>query len=253
MESINFQYKNTYPFQRLSLIIPCFNESSRLPIYLQSLSKSIPGIFEILIIDDGSSNAEFELLKNRLAPFLNDNIKLYHYAINKGKFNAIEYGIELSKYEYLGIVDADGSVPTYEVFSLWSYFNSNLDTELLVASREIDNNKVITYFSKRKIAHKIFIKLIKILFQVKVNDTQCGLKFIKKSSHDRLKKFMINKRWIWDTEIVILAELFEINIKEIGIDWSEMKGSKFHFFRDSLEILFNIYQFKKHIRTFQLS
>jgi glycosyltransferase involved in cell wall biosynthesis len=249
MESILRNLNQSNSPAELTLIIPCFNESNRLPSFLETFVEDIPQFLKIIIIDDGSSKDEYQLLKDQISIYLNESVELHHYEKNLGKFNAIEYGIQLSKSKYIGFVDADGSVPFYEVLNLWNRAQAFPQIDLFISSRENSQDKKISYSIFRYLTHKIFIICLKILFKIKVNDTQCGLKILKKSIYLEFKNNMINRRWIWDTEIIILADYYDKPYQEIYIDWKEMSGSKFRILRDSILMLIDLYEFKKHIRS----
>ena len=99
----------------ISIVFPCYNEANRLKILLRILKnfkKRIINNFEIIFVNDGSSDDTFEILKN----YKNRNTKLYKkikiisYQDNKGKGYALKEGIKIAKLDWILTIDTDISV-----------------------------------------------------------------------------------------------------------------------------------------------
>lgn len=86
--------------ENVSVIIPAYNEQFRILKTLESL-KGIPSIKEIVVVDDGSTDSTYRLLKGR------DGIKLLHIDRNKGKGNAVKYALDHVTENIVALLDAD--------------------------------------------------------------------------------------------------------------------------------------------------
>lgn len=93
--------------KKVSVIIPAYNEEERvLNVVRPALASSYVG--EVIVVDDGSKDKTYEVLKN----FKEKNKKLAEKLIiirqkNKGKAGAMKTGVDKSHYEYVLFLDAD--------------------------------------------------------------------------------------------------------------------------------------------------
>jgi|JI8StandDraft_1071087.scaffolds.fasta_scaffold03193_3 dolichyl-phosphate beta-glucosyltransferase len=229
----------------VTLTIPSYKESNRLPVYLSTLSAYLPKDMKIIIVDDGSPKEDFELLKKRIDPFLGAQIELKRYEHNRGKGGAIEYGLDNSNTKWFGFLDADGSISAKEVVRIWDCAKATEEFDLILSVRGQNNGCAVYETYLRKLFRKIFVFYLKLLYQTPIQDSQCGYKLFKQSLYRDLQKNILNKGWLWDTELLILAHRLRKKYLEIPIDWRETSGSKVHLIADSVRMLIGLWQFKK--------
>lgn len=155
-----------------SVIIPVYNGEKYIGYAIESVKKQIYTNYEIIIIDDGSTDNT----RIRVEPFLNDNIH-YVFQINQGVGEARNRGIKKAKGEYVCFLDADDA---FMPNKLLEYYFICLKGSVFIFSDalyidEIQNSSY--FFSKRtKIFQgKCHTKLLKNNFIV--TSTVC----IKKS------------------------------------------------------------------------
>lgn len=95
--------------EKVSLVIPCYNEEEMLPYFYDAMIKvigSLPGFtFEMIFVDDGSKDRTLEVIKELAAK---DNlVKYLSFSRNFGKESALYAGLEYSTGDYVAILDAD--------------------------------------------------------------------------------------------------------------------------------------------------
>ena len=86
--------------ENVSVIIPAYNEQSRILKTLESL-RGIDGIKEIIVVDDGSTDFTYETLKQV------DGITLLHMNYNKGKGSAVRHALDHVSCDLVALLDAD--------------------------------------------------------------------------------------------------------------------------------------------------
>lgn len=65
------------------------------------------------------------------------------------------------------------------------------------------------------------------LFAVRgIKDTQCGFKLFTRSAAQQLFQLMHVERWSFDVEVLFLAQALRLPIREVGVHWTEIDGSK---------------------------
>lgn len=129
--------KNSNPV--ISVIIPVYNTGLYLEECLDSIVKQNFKDFEVICIDDGSSDNSLEILKNYEERY--DNFKILAQP-NMGVSHARNKGLQHAKGEYIAFLDSDDFIkPNYlEVL----YNNANLNNSQIVMCnyyRYFDSNK----------------------------------------------------------------------------------------------------------------
>ncbi len=87
----------------VSIVIPCYNGKDFIAETLQSVLNQTYTNFEIIIVDDGSTDSTKKIISN----YLNDNRVNYCYQKNQGVSTARNYGLTLAKGKYVCFLDAD--------------------------------------------------------------------------------------------------------------------------------------------------
>lgn len=96
--------------EKISIIVPCYNEEAALPLFYKELNKNIKDFpenvyFEILFVNDGSKDKTLNVIKDLAKK--DDNIKYISFSRNFGKEAAIYAGLENASGNYVTIMDAD--------------------------------------------------------------------------------------------------------------------------------------------------
>lgn len=102
-----------------SVVIPLFNESRNIDELYKRLKKVLTGLgksYEIVVVDDGSTDNSFELLKN--IAFADDTVKIVRFNRNYGQHRAIAAGVLEAEGDYLITLDADLQNPPEEIVKL---------------------------------------------------------------------------------------------------------------------------------------
>src|SRR3989344_1584065 len=209
----------------LSVIIPAYNEETRIKKTLQEINhylsnKEFPS--EIIVVNDGSSDKTLQVAENLDI----SNLKIVNLPENKGKGYAVRQGMMQALGKYRLFTDADNSTPIKEIEILLPYLENGYD--LVIGSRGIKGANV----KKRQPLYRLALgKLYKVLTQLSIglsdfSDTQCGFKVLSnKAANDILPKCLING-WSFDPEILVIAKKFNYKIKEIPVTWVDQGKTK---------------------------
>lgn len=217
-----------------SIIIPAFNELNRLPRTLQTLHEGLlthGTQYEIIVIDDGSSDGTASLVKNdRL-------IQLPH---NQGKGAAIKEGLKQAKGDTIIILDAD--LPT-AVENIVALADLTQTCDIAIGSRRMPNSRVMR--SKgREYTSNAFGVLARLITGLQYQDTQCGVKAMSKSAVESVLPFISEKGYLFDIDLLYAAKHSRLTVKEEGILWMDRKGSKVNVWRDSVKMAIGLFKLK---------
>jgi glycosyltransferase involved in cell wall biosynthesis len=216
----------------LSIIIPQYNELSNLKKgllhdafeYLEKQGFS----YEVLIVDDGSSDGSLDYLKENYSD--KDFLRIIE-AKHGGKPVAINRGIEESTGEYILFTDMDQSTPLSEIDKLLPFIAEN---HAVIGSRGGKRNSATI---SRKIAGFLFSSFRKLFLLRQIDDTQCGFKIFRadilKETFPKLNALKVKnvKGWsvsAFDVELLYLIQKKGGKIKEIRVKWNDedVSGTK---------------------------
>lgn len=249
-----FRMKKIDRFQ-LSIIIPAYNEATRLPRFLDDLflefSQNLknPTAVEIILVDDGSMPENYALLCRAIENIpipQNIHFQFLRYERNRGKGGAIAYGIaNAHSIMYLSFVDADGATPAYEVRRAWEQVQFDNSIDYLAGSRIVMFGRKVSKTFKRHLTNRIFSTYFTLIFGIKMYDPQCGMKFFRKSCYESVQDYITDFRWLWDTQLTVLIYRFaQYKMIEFPIDWTDIPGSKISIWKDSLKMLFLLWKYR---------
>lgn len=209
----------------IDVTLPIYNEQKELKentlkLY-QYLKKTYgEGKFSITIADNASTDNSLVIAKA-----IADVYKEIHYIHlgEKGRGRAIKKTWLQSTANILAYMDIDLST-NLESLPKLVYAIKNKHYDLAVGSRLLPQSKIINRPLLREILSRGLNILIKLLFQTKFSDAQCGFKAISSARKNVLKKIVDNE-WFFDSELLILAEKSKLKIYEEPVVWVDNPGS----------------------------
>lgn len=193
----------------LSIFFPFWNEEKNIKNVVENaipVVKRVAKKWEILMIDDGSSDRTVEIGKNLERKY--NNVKLVSHKPNRGYGAALKEGLEKAKYNLVVFTDGDGQFDFAEVKKF-------LD-------KIVKNDLVIGYREKRKdsfIRHilMLYLKLHDfILFGFRFRDIDCGFKMFRRNAIRAISPLKSEGAMI-TTEILAKAKKKGLIIAEVGV------------------------------------
>ena len=113
---------------KLSIIVPVYNVEQYLPRCIESIVMQMHNDYELILIDDGSTDNSSSLCDNVAIEYPHLNITIQHQA-NKGLSAARNRGIEIAQGEYITFIDSDDYIDPQTLAP---------NMEILLAHPEID-------------------------------------------------------------------------------------------------------------------
>ena len=213
----------------LSIVIPCYNEEKIIFSTIKNISNFFKNKnYELIIIDDGSSDKTRAIVRNFNEVILNKK------RINRGKGFSIKEGVLKAKGNLILISDADLSAPISEFQKLNKFINKY---EIVIGSRGLKNSHVHNY-KYRIILGKIGRVFTRLIIN-NIKDTQCGFKLFNAAIAKELFFKQTLDGFGFDFEILFLAQKKKYNIREVPINWKVSKNSKvkpIHYFITLFEL-----------------
>lgn len=218
---------------KLSVIIPAYNESERLPATLESagdwLDAHLPGNYEIVVIDDGSNDATSKVVMTWMEK--NSNIHLLQQEFNQGKGAAVRRGMLEASGDIRIFMDADHSTHVSEVEKVFTALDQGAD--VVIASRQHPDSNIEAHQSwLREHMGKGFNLILRSIIGLPMEDTQCGFKAFTAEASRRIFAEAKLDGFSFDVEAIYLAVKLGYRIAEIPVKWANEPNSKVRLLTD---------------------
>ncbi len=233
----------SYPQKEfISIIVPAKDEENRLPVLLNRLisyCQSSYHQYEIIVVDDGSADATLKTAQE-FQKYL-PSLKVISCKKNRGKGYAVKTGFWQAKGDIILFLDADGSTPPEEIEKNLAYFEEGYD--IVIGSRIIsDSQHVVKAKFYRMLMGRIYNAMVHLFLFKDIQDPQCGFKMFRQVIVRPLFSRMNINGFGFDSEILYVAHLLGLKIKEVPVNWQHVDGSKINLIRESWKMLVNIFQ-----------
>ncbi len=219
------------------LIIPCYNEASRLQDE-QILALAKPPNRQLILVDDGSTDETAARL-SAIAKKSRRKAELLALEKNGGKGEAVRAGLRKALEggaELVGFADADLSTPVEEVLRLFDEAERRPEKKVVLGSRVRLLGSDVRRAPARHYLGRIFATTASLALRLPVYDTQCGAKVFKRSATlEWALAEPFTSRWAFDVELLgrLLCgaraipayradDFLEVPLRR----WSDVKGSK---------------------------
>jgi len=213
----------------LTVVIPAYNEETRLPASLEALAAWLSGraeplSTEILVVDDGSADRT----GTRAAETgrrLGIAVRVLVHEKNRGKGAAVRTGVLAAEGKQVLVSDADFSTPIGE----WEKLAA-ARAPVAIGSRAIDESLVKERQPFYRVAMgKLFNLVVRFAAVPGIRDTQCGFKLFSRDAAQAVFSRATVDRFAWDVEALLLARKLGYAIAEVPVLWFDSPDSRVTF------------------------
>ena len=202
----------------LTIVLPCYNPEknwvNNILLRLEELSILLANYnLEIVIVNDGSTldiDADLSKLSSQIR-----NCSIISYRTNKGKGYAIRQGVESAKSDYIIYTDIDFPYTNESILKIVDQLKNN---DIAIGIRGLSYYENIPFH--RAFISKLLKFSIKLLLRIPTNDTQGGLKGMRKEVKQYFLKTEIN-RYLFDLEFICIAAKNNLQISLIPVVLNE--------------------------------
>lgn len=231
----------------LSLIIPAFNEAQRIGPTLRRVHQFLaarPASFEILVVDDGSTD-DTAVLVMALAAEL-PGLRVLCSQANRGKGHAVRQGMLTATGQVRLFSDADGSTPIEELDLLLQALAAGAD--IAVGSRYLAASRVTRPQPwRRRVWSRLVNRIVQRLLLPGVADTHCGFKAFTAAAATHTFAACTVDGWSFDLEVLARARAQGLRIREVPVRWEDDERSKARFRHLPREVR-QVYRLQKQLR-----
>ncbi len=168
---------------QLSVIVPMFNEASTLDEFCKSVTEALKKekiTYELIMVDDGSSDDTMEKLKS--ITMENKNIKVISFSRNFGKESAMLAGLEHASGKYVAIMDADLQHTPEVLISMYNKLIQNPEYDVVSSYKESRNTEA----PFKRTLTSIFYRINNMLSDVKLLPGASDFRVVKSCVKDAI-------------------------------------------------------------------
>ena len=229
----------------LSIVIPAFNEASRLPATLERIGaylKTCSREAEVLVVDDGSQDrteAVAESFRDQIP-----TLRVVPNGVNRGKGYSVRHGVQEARGRIVLFTDADLSAPIEEGGKLIDALNEQ-NCDVAIGSRAVDRSLITVHESPfREFAGIVFNKIVRLILWLPFVDTQCGFKAFRRERCAIIFEQQTIERFGFDPELLYLARHHGLRAVEIPVRWGHSPATKINMLRDSLQMFLDVFKIR---------
>jgi dolichyl-phosphate beta-glucosyltransferase len=235
----------------LSLVIPVYNAADQLPATLQAVdtfAMRYPASFEVLFVDDHSSEVETQLILKDFAhrrPYA----RVLRNSLNRGKGFSVTRGMLAARGRHRVFTDVDLAYPLTQVERIVAELEAGSDIAIacrvLPESRYLMSPSFFHYLYTRHLMSRAFNKVVQFFLLPGILDTQAGLKGFTADA----AKLCFTRTTIpgfgFDVECLYIAQQHGLAIKQTAVEFRyDDEPTTVRFARDSNRMLKDIWKVK---------
>ena len=167
-----FEADHTSPFL-VSVVVPAFNEEENISTCVQELSDAMRRAgykSEIIVVNDGSTDNTLSVARSVQGKC--SMLRVLDLGRNYGKATALREGVRASKGDAIAFFDADMQYSAEDLVRLIEIAKNGID--IVTGSRDYR-----FYGQSRTVLSKTYNRVLKLIFRLTVNDSNCGMKVIR--------------------------------------------------------------------------
>lgn len=189
----------------LSVVIPAYKAEKFIEKSLQSIRDVLSQMrydYEIICVVDGNVDNTEGNAKKFAKRYPNTHVVSYEK--NAGKGNAVRYGMAKAKGTIIGFIDAGFEELNPNGLSMLLEHFEWYDADIIVGSKRHPASKVV-YPWQRRILSFGYQMFVRILFGIKIKDTQVGMKFFRRDVIETILPRLLVKKFAFDIEMLSVA------------------------------------------------
>lgn len=186
----------------VTVVVPYFNPGARFRPSLEALLDVLASsavTAEVIAVADGCTDGSPQLIADLASPVL----QLVELSANAGKGEALRIGLSNGRGRFLGFIDADGDIDAGQLTTFLELIRL-YEPDIVLGSKR-HAMSTVDYPVLRRVYSWGYQRLCAVLFRLNVRDTQTGLKFVKREVIADALPLMVEKRFAFDLELLVVA------------------------------------------------
>jgi dolichyl-phosphate beta-glucosyltransferase len=200
----------------ITVVICSLDGERRIGPCLDALAAQEDTGFEVVVVDDGSTDGTGDLVRGRFGP----EVRVVRREKRGGKGAALRSGVAAAKRPWILFSDADFSIPIQEFEKLWLEAGG---APVVIGSKHAPGSHV-EYPPLRRFLGTLGQRLISLFVVSGFHDTQCGFKLYRTDVAQELFRLQRIDGFGFDFEVLFLARRLGHDVREVPIHCEHKVG-----------------------------
>ncbi len=195
--------KNKVDDVLVSIILPAYKQEKNIKEDIQRITGVMDSTrfnYELIVIVDGFLDRTFEIAKT----LESDKIHVEGYKTNYGKGYAVRYGMARAKGDFIAFIDGGMEIDPNGISMILEHMLW-YKADIMVGSKRHPAS-IVKYPFFRRFYSFGYSTLCRLLFRLKISDTQAGLKVYRKEVLDKVLPRLVVKAYAFDVELLAVAK-----------------------------------------------
>ncbi|HEY3418263.1 MAG TPA: dolichyl-phosphate beta-glucosyltransferase [Armatimonadota bacterium] len=224
----------------ISVILPAYNERGAIA---RTIGECVAYFhdrgweYEIVVAADGADGT-----RELVAGMARDNprLRVFGELGRHGKGRGVRQAVAMTKGAIVGYADADNKVPITEFDRLHPWFGDGYD--VVIGCRALEPSLIERHQPLyRRLGGRGFHYVMQAVVGLPgIHDSQCGFKFFRGSTARRLFQRQCIDGYMFDVEILYLAQQAGCRIREVPIRWRDDGDSRLDLIRGNLHNMYDL-------------
>lgn len=208
----------------VSAILPVYNDLAALrtaiPQSLETLEAIAPGMFELIVAEDGSTDGSMEFVRDYETR--DPRVRLLHADERLGRGRALNRAVDGARGSIVCYYDVDLATDMEHLAELIGAIREGYD--IATGSRLLPDSNIIRS-GGREVASRGYNMLVRTILGSSLHDHQCGFKAFRRDRLLSMLPSVTADHWFWDTEVLVRAQKNGYRIREFPVQWRQGEGT----------------------------
>lgn len=239
---------------KISVCIPMYNEistaadtSEQLIFALEEFCKSSGDTYELIFSDDGSVDGCLDAVRCDIST-PHGEVRKVRGEVNMGKGAAVRRAALAATGDVVMYTDCDLAYGTGVIGEAVEIMRSE-SCDIVAGSRAIHPEGYAGYTFIRRLASKVYVKVLTTFAGFRLSDSQCGFKVFRGNLAKKIFSLAETNGWAFDFELFLLAKREGAVVREMPVKIINHRESRISVLRDSVRMLREIARIKKRVSS----
>jgi len=194
------------PDRLVTVVVPSYNGGKRLRPTVEALCRSLDATqwrYEVIVVIDGSTDGSDATLEG-----MSPDVVIDLSPVNEGKGAALRRGFARARGVYVGFIDGDGDIDV-DIVRRLARACQTPGVWAAIASKHTAGADVRMSWTRATLS-RAYRRLVHLLFNLDVSDTQCGAKMFSRRDLEQVLPWAREQGFAFDVELLGLGRRFEL-------------------------------------------